>query len=184
VTRDEEGAGWSLIDLAKQVFGAQNTAKAGFDFVETNPAIDAEGVRPTSPASEVAVVEQGEPAAAETRTDFPHPTNSPPSLSIRETKEVLLAAQRDEATSKKGRPFRTATEMAAIILNVLRAIDGVPEQGFVVTVYGTNPWNAMLTITPEAGRIKDAQLWRERVQDIGARLRQEFDILHEHRPLA
>jgi hypothetical protein len=42
----------------------------------------------------------------------------------------------------------------------------------------------MLTITPEAGRIKDAQLWRERVQDIGARLRHEFDIVHEHRPIA
>jgi hypothetical protein len=57
--------------------------------------------------------------------------------------------------------------MADIILNALRSIEGVPARGFVVTVYGTNPWSAMLTIKPEAGRIKDAQLWRERVQDIG-----------------
>ena len=38
----------------------------------------------------------------------------------------------------------------------------------------------MLTIKPEAGRIKDAQLWRERVQDIGVRLRQDIDLVYEH----
>ena len=53
-------------------------------------------------------------------------------------------------------------------------------QSRFVTVYGTNPWNAILTIKPEAGRIKDAQLWRERVQDIGARLRQDVDLVYEH----
>ena len=31
----------------------------------------------------------------------------------------------------------------------LRTIDGCPNRGFVVTVYGSNPWNAMLTIRPE-----------------------------------
>jgi hypothetical protein len=37
----------------------------------------------------------------------------------------------------------------------------------------------MLTINPEAGPIKDAQLWRTRVQEIGTRLRQDFDVIHE-----
>jgi hypothetical protein len=52
-------------------------------------------------------------------------------------------------------------------------------QSRFVTVYGTNPWNAILTIKPEAGWI-NAQLWQERVQHIGARLRQDFDVVHEH----
>ncbi|WP_375413027.1 hypothetical protein [uncultured Bradyrhizobium sp.] len=59
----------------------------------------------------------------------------------------------------------------------LRAIDGCPERGFVVTVYGSNPWNAMLTIRPEAGRITDRALWRTRVQEIGARLRKQYDLI-------
>lgn len=33
----------------------------------------------------------------------------------------------------------------------LRSIDGCPARGFIVTVYGSNPWNAMLTIRLEAG---------------------------------
>jgi hypothetical protein len=69
--------------------------------------------------------------------------------------------------------------MADIILNALRVIDGLPRRGFAVTVYGTNPANAMLTINPEAGPIKDARFWRTRVQEIGARLRQDLDITHE-----
>jgi hypothetical protein len=81
-----------------------------------------------------------------------------------------------------GRGVRTASEMADIILNVLRSVDGVPERGFEVTVYGGNPWNAMLTIKPEAGRIKAAQLWRKRVHEIGVRLRRDFEIIHETEP--
>jgi hypothetical protein len=37
----------------------------------------------------------------------------------------------------------------------------------------------MLTIKPEAGRVRDVQLWRQRVQDIGARLRRDFDLIDD-----
>lgn len=58
----------------------------------------------------------------------------------------------------------------------LRTIDGCPNRGFVVAVYGSNPWNAMLTIRPEAGTCIDRELWCSRVQDIGVRLRSDFDV--------
>ena len=58
----------------------------------------------------------------------------------------------------------------------LRAIDGCPHGGFVVTVYGSNPWNAMLTIRPEADPRVDRELWRSRVHDIGVQLRNDFDV--------
>ena len=174
VTTDED-ADWSLIDFAKEVFRAQNASEVDFDFVETKLA--AEGALPTPLAAELAVVEQREPATRTIPKMAPAAAETAPP---REVQEAQLPAPREKTANKDGRQFRTATEMADIILNALRTIEGVPERGFVVTVYGTNPWNAMLTIKPEAGRIKDAQLWRERVQDIGARLRQDVDLVYEH----
>jgi hypothetical protein len=35
----------------------------------------------------------------------------------------------------------------------------------------------MLTITPAAGAIKDAPLWRERVKEMAIRLRQHYDLV-------
>jgi hypothetical protein len=72
---------------------------------------------------------------------------------------------------------RSAGELAAIILNALRTLEGSPKDGFAVTVYGANPWNAMLTITPAAGAIKDAPLWRERVKEMAIRLREHYDLV-------
>jgi hypothetical protein len=40
------------------------------------------------------------------------------------------------------------------------------------------PPNATLAIKPEAGRIKDVQLWHMRVQEIGVRLRQDFELIY------
>jgi hypothetical protein len=177
IVTTDEGADWSLIDFAKRVFGAQNAPDVGFDFVETR-LVAAEALPP--PAAQLAVAEQKEPATPKTPEESSAVSGPVPPLAIEEAKGVQLPAPRKEATRQEGRQSRTATEMADIILNALRSIEGVPQRGFVVTVYGTNPWNAMLTIKPEAGRIKDAQLWRERVQDIGARLRQDFDLVYEH----
>jgi len=71
---------------------------------------------------------------------------------------------------------RNADELAGIIMKSLRTIDGCPNRGFVVTVYGSNPWNAMLAIRPEAGPRIDRGLWCSRVHDIGVRLRNDFDV--------
>lgn len=88
--------------------------------------------------------------------------------------EEAAATQPDQPESYDRR--KTADELAGIILKALQTLDGAPARGFVVTVYGGNPWNAMLTIKPEAGRIADPGLWRGRVRDMAARLRQDFDL--------
>jgi hypothetical protein len=75
-----------------------------------------------------------------------------------------------------GKQVRNAEEIAGIIMKSLRTIDGCPNRGFIVTVYGSNPWNAMLTIRPEAGTRVDRKLWCSRVHDIGVRLRSNFDV--------
>jgi hypothetical protein len=74
---------------------------------------------------------------------------------------------------------KTADELAAIIMKALQTLDGTPAKGFAVTVYGRNPWNAMLTIKPEAGPVADAGLWRARVREMAVRLRQDYDVADE-----
>jgi hypothetical protein len=77
---------------------------------------------------------------------------------------------------------RTAQVLAHMILTALQEQSEYPGQGFLITVYGSNPWNAMLTIRPEAGPRIDRGLWLARVQDITAQLRKEFDVTHETHP--
>ncbi len=81
-----------------------------------------------------------------------------------------------QPTGAECKQVRNADELASVIMKSLRAIDGCPNRGFVVTVYGSNPWNAMLTIRPEAGPRIDRELWRSRVDDIGMQLRNDFEV--------
>jgi hypothetical protein len=89
--------------------------------------------------------------------------------------EDVFAIAPDQPTESHDRR-RTADELASIIQKALQTLDGAPARGFAVTVYGGNPWNAMLTIKPEAGPVADPDLWRGRVRDMAARLRQDFDL--------
>ena len=75
--------------------------------------------------------------------------------------------------------LRNVGEMVSLFMKTLRTIENCPDRGFVVTVYGSNPWNAMLTIRPEAGPRIDRQFWCSRVRDIGVQFRNEFDIAEE-----
>jgi hypothetical protein len=62
---------------------------------------------------------------------------------------------------------------------MLRTVDSCPDRGLVVTVYGSNPWNAMLTIRSEAGPAIDGPRWFSRVREIAVRLRDDFDVIQE-----
>lgn len=78
----------------------------------------------------------------------------------------------------EGPRTRTSGEMADIILRALQAIDGCPKRGFEITVYGSNPWNAMLRITPAAGLTPvAAPLWRERIRVLVPLLREQYEVM-------
>jgi len=62
---------------------------------------------------------------------------------------------------------RTAEELERMILQDLRNVDGCPERGVSVTVYGI-PWNAMLTFGAEAGPVRNK-----------AELKKFFEIITE-----
>ena len=109
------------------------------------------------------------PPAAEVRSQSlppPLPAGAQPDPDVRPALPAVAG----------GKQVRPPDEIAGIIMKSLRAIDGCPTRGFTVTVYGSNPWNAMLTIRPEAGPRIDRELWRSRVHDIGVQLRNDFDV--------
>jgi hypothetical protein len=165
----DENADWKLTDFAKRVLGAsQGNLEHELSFLAS--------VNPENPAS----VDTGSPDEAPIEAAIgptEHPSAHDASDSTADQQEVQprkFGVDRVVSEPKA----KTPGEMADIILGVLRSVRGVPERGFQVTVYGANPWNAMLTITPEAGPVRDAQIWRTRVQDIGARLRQDFELIY------
>jgi hypothetical protein len=180
MTAADEGTDWSLVSFAKQVFGAKSAPpEVGFNLVEPAPA--EETAVSIAPDTEEVVVLDNAPAVAKEEVapvEAPIPAVETPEIAVAQVQEAPPTEAAEPSTGENGRQSRSASEMADMILNRLRAEGGVPDQGFVVTVYGAHPWNAMLTIKPEAGPIRDARLWRERVQDIGAELRRDFDVAH------
>jgi hypothetical protein len=73
---------------------------------------------------------------------------------------------------------KTAEELAVMIREDLGKMDGCPKRGLTVTVYGLDPWNAMLTFGVDAGPVRNkAELdnffeiiieRRKRLYDVGA----------------
>lgn len=110
-------------------------------------------------------------------TEVPEPTVKGP-----ETSQADRSTDLTEVPGKSGKKLRTSDEIGALIMTRLREFGDVPDQGFVITVYGSNPWNTLLMIRPQAGPRIDRTLWLSRVQDITARLRSEFDIADEQIP--
>jgi hypothetical protein len=79
-----------------------------------------------------------------------------------------------EASSQKEK--KTAEELAAMIHQDLSNIEGCPQRGVKVTVYGLNPWNSMLTFGVEAGPVpnrRDLQNFRDLITQ---RLRRLYDV--------
>lgn len=119
----------------------------------------------------------GAPAQFETAAPNP-PTVTPPALPAAPQAEAPIDVSEPERTESESRR-KSAADLQSIILRALQTLDGAPKTGFVVTIYGGNPWNAMLTIKPEAGRIADPALWRGRVREMAVRLRQDYDLAED-----
>jgi hypothetical protein len=165
MTTDEK-ADWSLIDFAKQLAGIHQTTLVDFD--------------PTDPAPDSGALASAQETTNEagTDSDYSRPISleqdTPPAdLQNAHPSQVIVPA------TFARKQIKTPDEIATIIMVALRSIDGCPDRGFIVTVYGSNPWNAMLTIRPEAGRSIDRGLWLSRAQEIGVRLREDFDVIQE-----
>jgi hypothetical protein len=69
---------------------------------------------------------------------------------------------------------KTAEELAAMILDDLRKVDGCPARGVNVTVYGI-PWNALLMFGAAAGPVRNKDELKSFFEIIKERLQRLYD---------
>jgi hypothetical protein len=77
--------------------------------------------------------------------------------------------------SEPAKQTKTAEELAAMILEDLRKVDGCPERGVNVTVYGI-PWNAMLMFGAAAGPVRNKAELQGFFEIITERLQRLYDV--------
>ena len=75
---------------------------------------------------------------------------------------------------------KTVEELAAMIHQDLSQIEGCPERGVKVTVYGLNPWNSMLTFGVDAGSVPNKTDLQSFCDIITERLRRLYDVRDPH----
>jgi hypothetical protein len=77
---------------------------------------------------------------------------------------------------KQGKQAKTARELEAMILEDLMKVDGCPESGITVTVYGL-PWKAMLMFGPAAGPVRNRAELQGFFEIITERLQRLYDVV-------
>jgi hypothetical protein len=75
---------------------------------------------------------------------------------------------------------KTTEELAAMIHQDLSQIEGCPERGVKVTVYGLNPWNSLLTFGVNAGPVRNKAELQGFCDIITERLKRLYDVGGPH----
>ena len=70
----------------------------------------------------------------------------------------------------------TRSELAAMALEDLSRMDGCPQSGLKVEVYGSNPWNAWLSFGVEAGPVRNRGEIQGFFHVITDRLKRLYDV--------
>jgi hypothetical protein len=92
----------------------------------------------------------------------------PPASDVRESHGLPLPTRAKEK--------RNAEELAAMIHHDLSQIEGCPQRGLKVTVYGLNPWNAMLTFGVDCGPVPNKADLLTLFDAITERLKRLYDV--------
>jgi hypothetical protein len=78
--------------------------------------------------------------------------------------------------TKPAKEKKSAEELAMMILQDLSKVEGCPERGVTVTVYGLNPWNSMLTFGAGAGPVPNKSELQNFCDIITERLKRLYDV--------
>jgi hypothetical protein len=74
------------------------------------------------------------------------------------------------------RERKSPGELAAMILDDLRKMEGCPQHDVHVTVYGSNPWNAWLRFGSQAGPVPDKAALLDFCVIITERMKRLYDV--------
>jgi hypothetical protein len=77
---------------------------------------------------------------------------------------------------ERAKEEKTADELAAMIREDLGKVDGCPERGVTVTVYGI-PWKSMLSFGTEAGPVRNKAELQRFCDIITERLQRLYDTV-------
>jgi hypothetical protein len=77
---------------------------------------------------------------------------------------------------QQGRAKLRPSKVQELLLDGLRHMPDFPGRGVSVTVYGSNPWNAMLNFAPGSTSHRNAIVLREALSDIVQKLRATIEV--------
>jgi hypothetical protein len=100
---------------------------------------------------------------------------APPRCCVAIVLRLLLGVLEHMEDLKPRKETRTAEELTAMIREDLSKVDGCPESGVVVTIYGT-PWRAMLMFGAAAGPVRNKAELQKFFEIITERLQRLYDV--------
>ena len=84
------------------------------------------------------------------------------------------------ASASPVKQTKTTEELVAMIHQDLSQLEGWPERGVKVTVYGLNPWNCLLTFGVDAGPVRNRADLQGFCDIITERLKRLYDVRDPH----
>ncbi|MGV7217845.1 hypothetical protein [Bradyrhizobium sp. UFLA05-112] len=118
--------------------------------------------------------------SAPTSTTAPQVPEIPPTLqeepvtsSAPQTKPIAPMSTSGHDEKRARLP---AVAIADLVLGELRKVDGFPNSGVSIVVYGYRPWNAMIRFAPFSTTSQNAARLRYALPDVIFRLRQYVDV--------
>jgi hypothetical protein len=156
-----------LAKLSQVLSKSKDHAKADSELVPEDQALPEPGVGETTLIAEPILEHAGAAELAETEPvpdtgQTPHDSISDPAPTV----------QPRSASSYKV----SVEEAQDIILRGLRRLPDFPSQGVAVTLYGSRPWNAMLTFAPGSTSYRNATAFRHALAEMISELRKQIDI--------
>lgn len=158
----EDGRDAGLVAMISGILGGGKRASAPIS--EPSPSAEAP---PTIPASEP---EQG------TLTSKPSPSSVPELAAAAGPQADAVPPLDRAALGPTGRRHLPASAIASLVLGELKKIDGFPESGASITVYGYQHWNAMITFAPFSATFEQAKRFRQALPDLVFKLRQHVEL--------